>query len=233
MKILIADPSSALCEALEEQLKQNHEVMCCSNGRDVFPLIAQHHPQLLILGLELPGIDGLTILQTMHSSGMQMRVLVMSSLINEYVANTLNRFDVSYAVEKPSSVCVILSRVYDLIHYGQQMPEDITSQLITLGFRMNLAGAKALCHAIRLMRENPDQSLTKELYPNVARICGTTQQGVERAIRSAIHDAWLHRDESLWRAYFSVTRQGVIKLPTNGDFITRMAVVGKDNVACG
>ena len=68
MKILIADPSSALCEALEEQLKQNHEVMCCSNGRDVFPLIAQHHPQLLILGLELPGIDGLTILQTMHSS---------------------------------------------------------------------------------------------------------------------------------------------------------------------
>jgi len=149
------------------------------------------------------------------------------------VANCLSRFEVGYTVQKPCAVCTILSRVYDMIHYGQRMPEDITAELLAMGFRMNLTGFRALCHAIRLMRENPGQSLTKELYPDVARICNSTQPGVERSIRCAIRDAWLHRDESIWRAYFTVGKQGVIKLPTSGDFITRMAAVGKDKTACG
>ena len=233
MNILIADPSSVLCEALAEQLKFGHSVMCCNDGRDVIPMITQHRPQLLVLGMELPNLDGLTILQTIRSSGIQLRVLAMTSLANSYVMNTLSQFEVGYVLQKPCSVCATLSRIYDMIHYGQQLPDDITAELLALGLRMNLGGFTCLCHAIRLMRENPGQSLTKELYPDVARICGGTSQRVERAIRSVIRDAWLHRDDSVWRAYFTSSRQGSIALPTCGDFITRMAAVGKDNVACG
>lgn len=233
MKILIADPSSVLCEALKEQLKCNHSVVCCNDGQDVIPMIAEHRPQLLVLGLELPNMDGLTILRTVRSAGMKMRVLAMTSLVNSYVVHALSQFDVGYVLKKPCSVCTALSHVYDMIHYDEQMPDDITAQLLVLGLRMNLGGFTCVHHAIRLLRQNPDQSLTKELYPNVARICGGTPQRVERAIRGVIRDAWMHRDERVWRAFFTVSRQGVIALPTNGDFIVRMAAAGKDNAACG
>ena len=82
------------------------------------------------------------------------------------------------------------------------------------------------------MRENPNQSITKELYPNVAKICGGTSGRVEKAIRNVIHDAWLRRDERNWAILFPPDRQGRVSVPTNSEFITRIAFGGQNKNAC-
>ena len=52
MKILLADPSEAWCDALEDQLKSNYEVVRCADGREVLRLLYENSPDLLVQGLD-------------------------------------------------------------------------------------------------------------------------------------------------------------------------------------
>lgn len=235
MKILLADPSEIYCDAIEQQLDDHYTVLRCNDGRDVIPMLKEHQPDLLVLGLELPNIDGLTVLRMIRTAGIQVRVMVTAYIYSEYDLRILSEFAISHLVSKPTSICTVITHIYQMLHYEDEAykAEDPDATLLLLGLRMNLAGYRCLVTAIRLLREDPGQSLTKELYPNVAKICGGTSSRVERAIRCTIHDAWINRDEKVWMAYFPLNRNGRIATPSNGDFIARIAFCGKDNKACG
>lgn len=235
MKILLADSSKSWCDALEEQLKSHYTVLRCEDGREVLPLLREHNPELLLLGLDLPYMDGLTLLQLIHSSGIQVRILTASALYNEYILATLSQFKIANTLTKPCTVCSAMSQIYQMLHYETEMEseDDPSPVLLAMGLRMDLSGYSCLCTAIKLIRENPGQGISKILYPNVAKICGGTSQRVERAIRNVIKDAWKRRDDRIWHVYFPADRLGRTECPSNGVFITRIALGGKDNRACG
>ena len=69
--------------------------------------------------------------------------------------------------------------------------------------------------------ENADliNSITKELYPSVAKTFGTTSSRVERAIRHAIEVAWDRGDVDVINSYFGYTVQSQRGKPTNSEFI--------------
>ena len=62
-------------------------------------------------------------------------------------------------------------------------------------------------------------SITKELYPSVAKAYGTTSSRVERAIRHAIEVAWDRGDVDVINSYFGYTVQSTRGKPTNSEFI--------------
>lgn len=235
MKILLADPSEIWCDALEDQLKGHYTVLRCNDGRDVLQLLTEHKPDLLVLGLDLPYVDGLTLLQLIHASGIRVRILTASFVYNEYILGMLSQFKIAHALTKPCTVCAAMTQIYQLLHYDEAAVHafDPDPVLLALGLRMNLGGYPCVRTAITLLREDPGQGITKILYPSVAKLCGGTHQRVERAIRNVIHDAWLRRDDRIWHAYFPADRQGRIECPSNGEFITRIALGGNDNRACG
>lgn len=235
MKILLADSSEAWCDALEAQLKEHYEILRCNDGADVLPILMEHRPELIVLALELPNFDGLTLLHMIRTSGIKVKVLTTAYMYSQYTMRILEEFEVSHMVCKPCSVCAAMFQIYQLLHYDEQgvNTDDPEPILLALGVRMNLSGYRCLSTAIRLLREDPEQSLTKILYPEVAKICGGKPERIERAIRNVIHDAWLHRDDRIWSAYFTRNRKGDILQPTNGEFITRIAFAGNDNKACG
>ena len=235
MKILLADPSGLWCDALEEQLKSHYTILRCQDGREVLPLLREHNPDLLLLGMDLPYVDGLTLLHLIRSSGIQVRILTASAFYNDYIVSSLSQFKIAYMLTKPCTVCTAISQIYQILHYDadKDMQDDPNPVLLAMGLRMNLSGYSCLCAAIKLLRENPGQGISKVLYPDVAKICGGTAARVERAIRGVINDAWSRRDDRIWQAYFPADRQGRIDCPSNGVFITRIALGGKDNRACG
>lgn len=67
------------------------------------------------------------------------------------------------------------------------------------------------------------QSITKELYPSVARQFGCNSAQVERSIRNAIQGAWNQRNDSLWAQIFQPDETGTVPRPSNATFITRLA----------
>lgn len=235
MKILIADPSEVYCETLSEHLKEHYSVLTCTDGAEVFPLLHTHQPDLLVLGLDMPNVDGLSILSLIRDSGISVKVLCTAFIYTEYDLSVLHAFAISHLIRKPSVMCVLVSRIYEMLRHdhSEKTSHDAEAVMQLLGLRMNLTGYDCLCTAIALLREDPHKQITKVIYPEVAKICGGTPERVERAMRSVIRDAWLRRDERIWMAYFPKNRADRIKAPSNGDFITRIAFCGKDNKACG
>jgi len=66
-------------------------------------------------------------------------------------------------------------------------------------------------------------SVTKLLYPTVAKAYQTTASRVERAIRHAIEVAWDRGDLDVLNAYFGYTIQNSRGKPTNSEFIAMIA----------
>ena len=66
-------------------------------------------------------------------------------------------------------------------------------------------------------------SVTKILYPTVAKQYGTTSSRVERAIRHAIEVAWDRGDLDILNAFFGYTVQNSRGKPTNSEFIAMIA----------
>ena len=92
--------------------------------------------------------------------------------------------------------------------------------LLDLGIPTNRNGYQMLYIAIPHFVQDPHQAITKELYPYVAERCDhSTPDAVERAIRTTIKDAWLHRDTDIWEQYFP----GCTKQPSNKQFIATLA----------
>ena len=66
-------------------------------------------------------------------------------------------------------------------------------------------------------------SITKTLYPTVAKKHNTTSSRVERAIRHAIEVAWDRGDIDTLNSYFGYTVQNNKGKPTNSEFIAMIS----------
>ena len=67
------------------------------------------------------------------------------------------------------------------------------------------------------------QSITKELYPAIARQFSCNSAQVERSIRNAIQSAWSQRGSKAWAAIFQSNADGTVPRPSNAAFISCLA----------
>lgn len=228
LKLLIADSNSMICERYAQAFSDTFCVHVCYDGIEAAEKICQLRPDFVILDLMLPGKDGITVLQECARAGVKPLVLATAVYINHYIQSHLENLDIEYLMCKPCDLGAVVSCISDFRQQLQRPKESVasgnvvTQLLISLNFASKLCGYRCLHSALLFMLEEPDQSLTKELYPAVAAIHGGTAQRVERAIRTAIQKAWENRDDSVWKLYFPAGKDGSVTCPTNGAFLSRM-----------
>ena len=94
-----------------------------------------------------------------------------------------------------------------------------------IGVPAHIKGYHYLRESIILSVENPEMinSVTKLLYPTVAKKFETTPSRVERAIRHAIEVAWDRGDLDTLNSYFGYTIHNSRGKPTNSEFIAMIA----------
>lgn len=230
LKLLIADGTEGFRQALADALSGAYYIRTCCDGREALALIKSYSPDVMVLDLMLPGLDGISLLQQAAASGMQPMVLATSRFVNDYVLEAVDRLGVGYLMLKPCDVSATVARISDLSQrirpplLGKPDPRThVSNLLLALGVPTKLRGYAYLREAVLLMAARPGQSITKELYPAVGEICGTTAMHVERSARSAIAAAWEHRDDRLWALYFPPDGAGCPSRPTNAGFISRLA----------
>lgn len=228
-KLLIVDEAEEFCLALAETLQDAYHVRTCSDGAEALTLLRSDTPDVLVLDLMLPGLDGISLLQRAAISGICPVVLATSKFINDYVLDAVSRLGVGYLVRKPCDLRAIAARLSDLTQQIQPVPVQpdpkthIANILLSLGMPPKLDGYNYLLEAIPMLVDNPRQPFTKELYPAVAKRCQCESGNVERSIRNAIDRAWQHRDDRIWQLYFPANASGTVPRPTNGTFISRLA----------
>ena len=101
----------------------------------------------------------------------------------------------------------------------------VTELMLELGMPAHLRGYHYLREAILLSMENMELvgSITKLLYPEIAKAFQTTNIKVERAIRSVIEIGWERGNEELIEKIFGYSRMHGKTRPTNSEFILGVA----------
>lgn len=224
-KLLIADCSEDYRTALANALTGHYHVLCCRTGTEALDMLHRENPDIFVLDLMLPELDGLTLLERACSNGIRPMVLAVTPILSGYVYNCAQRLGIEYLVRKPCEIDAIASRVKDLSqrltapHPRADPAAYVTGLLLSLGFSTKHNGFAYLREAVILISKDPAQSVTKVLYPAVAHIFGCQKENVERSIRTALDCAWERGDRQRWNQYFP----GALHRPSNAVFISRIA----------
>ena len=93
-----------------------------------------------------------------------------------------------------------------------------------LGIRSNIKGYNYIKTAITLAYNDSTilESVTKRLYPDIAKIYNTTASRVERAIRHALETAWMNRNVDVINDIFGYSVCADKAKPTNSEFIAHV-----------
>lgn len=227
-RLLIADGTPGLSEALTQALSQDFEICTCNRGEKMMEALLTARPDVLVLDLMLPGTDGLSVLHTMQGAGFHPGIVATTCYVSDYVLAALERLGVSCVMLKPCETGILAARILEVGEGIQprdrqeQVRREANTLLLRLGLRRNLAGYRYLLEAIVLYDQNREQSITKELYPAVGTMCGGNGPQVERAIRTCIQDAYGKRQDYLWRLYFPAGYDGRVRKITTAHFIAKI-----------
>ena len=223
-KLLIADCSEDYRTALAAALSSQHHVLTCRTGTEALAILYQERPDIVILDLMLPELDGLTLLERACKDGLHPMVLAVTPLLSPYVFSCAQRLGIEYLVRKPCDIDAIVSRINDLSQplnsaVSHIDPTSYVSEvLLSLHFSTKHNGFSYLREAILLMAKDPAQSVTKVLYPAIAHTFACQKENVERSIRTAMDHAWDQGEHELWFRFFPNAQQR----PTNAVFISRI-----------
>jgi DNA-binding response OmpR family regulator len=149
-RILLVEDNRSYAETLKANLEvEGHEVLVALTGPDGLEMAKQESPDLIILDLMLPGMNGFTVLQRLRETRREMPVLIMTALGAE--DEKLRGFGLGaddYVV-KPTGLLEILARVKALLKRSPgsgNVVESITIRDLTvdLGARVVRRGQDEL-----------------------------------------------------------------------------------------
>jgi len=214
---------------LAQRLSGSCRVCIRQEGEDILRLTKELEPDVVVLDMMLPGVDGIELLSRLKQLPQCPSVLATVRYASGYVMQALTTLGADYIMSKPCIVNNMLARVKDLLCYrfcvetpDQMDGGEAYDHARRLGVASKLKGSKYLRVALDLLIQNPNQQITKELYPAVGAVFHVSADRVERCIRHAIHLAWERRDDKIWRMYFPADASGQIPRPTNAQFMARL-----------
>lgn len=234
VKILIADNSMDFSKKMASALssKGYSVTECESDGSAVFNGIRSGQPDIVICDALMPAADALEV---MHRTdiGCEKKpfFVVTSPYRNVYVEKNVMSRKNAYVLIKPFEIETLLSFIEHITPSSVSDFEDdadqahmevvVTDIIHTIGIPAHIKGYHYLREAIMLSINDSEmlESVTKLLYPTIARKFDTSPSRVERAIRHAIETAWDRGDVDVLTKMFGYTINGGKGKPTNSEFI--------------
>ena len=243
VRVLISDESSEFCSSLERSLRDKglEAIVCPRDGRAVLNAIEQYCPQIVIMDVFMPTIDGIGVMSKIkeRKTSAEPIFIMTSAFDNQNLARDIINSGAAYYFIKPFDLNVMSDRIMafaenNFSHSDTGRIEEInsaeleirvTENLHLIGVPAHIKGYHYLREAIILAIENPDiiNSVTKELYPTVSKKFSSTPSRVERAIRHAIEVAWDRGDVDVLTEFFGYTIHNAKGKPTNSEFIAMIA----------
>lgn len=250
INVAIADDNERILDLLGEIISSDQDLRLvgkANNGEDMYQLIKEKQPDVVLLDLIMPKMDGLSVME-MVSSDKELKkhpdFIVVTAVGQERITEDAFKKGASYYIMKPFNNEVILNRIKHankVIRHelkpqttsgaaSNTAPEvnlenRVTDMIHEIGIPAHIKGYHYLRDAIMMAVEDMDvlNAITKVLYPTVAKQHQTTASRVERAIRHAIEVAWSRGKLDTLDELFGYTVSNGKGKPTNSEFIALIA----------
>lgn len=241
IKIMIADDNIQICDLVETLISYEKDMIFAGkahNGKDAIKMVCDISPDILLLDLIMPVMDGMGVLDNLlpEMAG-KLKIIILSSIGNEKITHHAIKKGADYYIIKPFDFDTFPNRIreiYKMESKSQETAEkksmdtnsaDIESYvskiLIDIGISPHINGYMYIKDCVLHLNElnTSGISITKYLYPKLAEKYNSSPSRIERSIRHAIDVAWqknhtLNKDASLSNFFCGE------KKPTNLQFIS-------------
>lgn len=246
LNVAIADDNEGMRELLGNIVSNDDELQLigtAKDGEEACLLIKEKEPDVVLLDIVMPKLDGLGVLDKIREDQTlknRPSFLMVSAVSNERITEDAFAKGADYYIMKPFDHSIILDRIKTVLkrrnakdihkipgfdraelYTMQTLEEDVTEIIHEVGVPAHIKGYQYLREAIIMSVNNMDMlnSITKVLYPGIAKKFQTTPSRVERAIRHAIEVAWSRGKMDTLDDLFGYTISNGKGKPTNSEFI--------------
>ncbi|HHW30491.1 MAG TPA: sporulation transcription factor Spo0A [Clostridiaceae bacterium] len=253
IQVLIADDNKEFGEILREYIESQDDIEVVGVARDgleALEMIESKTPDVAILDIIMPHLDGLGVLERVNSMQLKKKPLfiILSAVGQDSITQRALALGAEYYIVKPFDMEVLVSRIRQLklnnkaqiirSDYSsdtsrsmrsssskKSLEVEVTNIMHEIGVPAHIKGYQYLRDAIMMAVKDLDiiNSITKQLYPSIARSYNTTPSRVERAIRHAIEVAWGRGQIETIESLFGYTVNLGKGKPTNSEFIAMIA----------
>ena len=247
VKCEIADDNEKMVRLLGEIISSEEEfevVGTAKDGVEAYLMIKEKEPDIVLLDVVMPKLDGIGVMEKVNADVSMKEhpdFLMVSAIGQEQIMETAFDNGAAYYIMKPFDSDMVINRIKEVRNrkngkehrknsayerdkkqYTQQELENtVTSIIHEIGVPAHIKGYQYLREAIIMSVNDMDMlnSITKILYPSIAKRYDTTPSRVERAIRHAIEVAWSRGKMDFIDELFGYTISNGKGKPTNSEFI--------------
>ena len=192
-KILLVEDEIAINKVLKAYLvKEGYEVFQCYRGDEPIPLFSEHHPDLVLLDVMLPGRDGWSILKDIRQNG-NCPVIMLTALGD--VHYKIEGFDegADDYIAKPFVAAEVIARVKAVLRRSSSIRDENNKfgvlEIDFKGHSVFLDKAEVLLtprdlSVLLFLAKHPNQTFTREQL--IEHIWGWDYDGSDRAVDLAI-----------------------------------------------
>lgn len=230
-KVLLTDAMQDVLDDIAFALGDHFQVRTCCDAAVLAQTVEQYEPELLLLDLSIPNYDPFALLRKIQNK--RVSVIAVALDANDYLARLLDELGVRWLIVKPLRAEMVATRLLELELELDDPPDRairraVYSALQEVGVRLFYQGYMTLAEGIVYACTHEDCSMTDELYPYVAQVCGGTVASVEKAMSRCIEQAFRRRRAAVWEALFGATER--TKCPTNSKFIKHLAHTARKQI---
>ncbi|MGY0693042.1 sporulation transcription factor Spo0A [Virgibacillus sp. FSP13] len=246
ISVCLVDDNRELIQLMEEYFDNQPDIEIIGtafDGRDCLELLEDIEPDVLILDIIMPHVDGLAVLNSLKGMerGKDPHVIMLTAFGQEEVMKKAVDLGASYFILKPFDLDNLAEQIRQVqgnmithtktkkVNKKERKKKDleasITNIIHEIGVPAHIKGYMYLREAITMVYNDIELlgSITKVLYPDIAKKYNTTASRVERAIRHAIEVAWSRGNIDSISALFGYTVSISKAKPTNSEFIAMVA----------
>lgn len=267
ISVLLADDSEEFVKEVKDYLETEDDITLAGvayDGREAFEMILETNPDVVILDMIMPYIDGLGVLKKIKNTKMEKEpvCMMLSGVGQERSTQKAVDLGAQYFMMKPFEMETLMDRIREfsdtnsrqtaasVVKKSKNMEEQIDSAIQSagkttqadlsdvevivteiiheVGVPAHIKGYQFIRSAILMAIRDMEiiNHITKQLYPDLAKLYKTTPSRVERAIRHSIEVAWNRGKSETMDKLFGYTVSCEKGKPTNSEFIAMIA----DNV---
>ncbi|MFD2133487.1 sporulation transcription factor Spo0A [Pseudogracilibacillus auburnensis] len=247
ISVCIVDDNRELVHIMEEYFngQDDMEVIGVAyDGRECINIMDELEPDILILDIIMPHMDGLAVLQKLREKKLekQPNIIMLTAFGQEEVMRKAVEYGASYFILKPFDFENLVEKIREVSGQNNNhmkitepsrpyrkekgdIEASITSIMHEIGVPAHIKGYLYIREAITMVYHDIELlgSITKILYPDIAKKYNTTASRVERAIRHAIEVAWNRGNIDSITELFGYTVSISKAKPTNSEFIAMVA----------
>lgn len=252
LNVAIADDNERMLQVLGDIVRSDeefHVVGTAKDGEEAYEMIKKKEPDVVLLDIVMPKLDGLTVMDKIKNDRNIKKhpaFIMISAIGQEKITEDAFDLGADYYIMKPFDSDVVINRIKHVRDSANRktaelrkvnpyekkekleernLENDVTNIIHEIGVPAHIKGYQYLREAIMMSVTDMEMlnSITKILYPSIAKKFQTTPSRVERAIRHAIEVAWSRGKMDTIDELFGYTIHNGKGKPTNSEFIALIA----------